>query len=161
MLSHPCPITGVMMNTDRIIAMPLRTRLGGTCCVPSACRNKPSTMTILVKLDTINAKNGSKPIETRITAASNGSSVVVPITGPPLKYPYAEPIADRYQPAGSDAAAAGVQPHRGLLDFSLQLKHITGLQFGERLQGQFKFAESDGDRNTDLFVRQAAFSHVH
>jgi hypothetical protein len=40
--------TGYMMNAERIIASPLMTIFGGTCCKPSAFLSKLSTITILV-----------------------------------------------------------------------------------------------------------------
>ena len=55
--------------------MPFNTTLGGTCCKPSALRNRLSTTTILVKLVTITAKKGASASRMTVTSALPGVKV--------------------------------------------------------------------------------------
>src|SRR5262245_35195748 len=62
-----------MLSTS---ARPLSTTLGGTCCRPSALRNRLSTTTSLVKEVTITATKGAIASSTTVSSADEGENWV-------------------------------------------------------------------------------------
>src|SRR3981189_806835 len=57
---------------DRMMASPLTTTLGGTCCRPRALRNRLNTTTILVNEVTITATKGASARPTTVTRMTPG-----------------------------------------------------------------------------------------
>src|SRR5882724_9254429 len=55
-----------------MMAIPLITTLGGTCCRPSALRNRLNTTTIFVNEVTITATNGASARPTTVTRITPG-----------------------------------------------------------------------------------------
>ena len=52
--------TGVMTSNVMNMASDVMTWLGGSCCVPKACRSSPSTTTIRTKLVVISNTAGAR-----------------------------------------------------------------------------------------------------
>src|SRR3569623_1676060 len=58
--SYACFQTGVMINSVKNKPTDVITWLGGSCCVPKACRKSPSTITIRMKLVVISSTAGAR-----------------------------------------------------------------------------------------------------
>src|SRR6188474_902105 len=115
-----------------MIAMPLSTMLGGTCCTPSALRSSPSTTTILVYEVTIIATKGSTPIANAMTSSGSSSPVVVCVIACHHACDAgAQPRTDRHQFRVADHLAARHQAQPRLGRRRPEFDHVAGL---DRLQ---------------------------
>jgi hypothetical protein len=65
-----------MMYIESTSASPLTTRLGGTCCNPSALRTRASTITIFANDVTMIAMKGASDSSPNVSRMTTGSGVV-------------------------------------------------------------------------------------
>src|SRR5882762_11374215 len=136
-----------------MIASPLITTLGGTCCRPRALRNRLNTTTILVNEVTITATNGASARPTTVTRMTPGLRLPKSISLEREQL-HAEYVSHRHQFSVTHACAIGSDYHTHRVQAVGQLEHIPGLQGGQlpERQGQVAQVEVQADRNV---VRRA------
>src|SRR5690348_7029451 len=87
-----------------MIASPLSTTFGGTCCSPSALRSRLNTTTIFVNEVTITATNGASARLTTVTMMSAGLKLLKSMRID-RSHLHAERLAHRNELAVTDAHA--------------------------------------------------------
>src|ERR1051325_3437195 len=118
-----------------MMASPLMTTFGGTCCSPSALRSRLSTTTILVNDVTMTATNGAIARPTTVTMTSAGEKLLKSI-GAAIRDADAERVTDRDDLAASDALAVGADVDARAIDRAAELEHVTGLDAFELAERQ-------------------------
>src|SRR5882762_3701340 len=93
-----------------MIASPLITTLGGTCCRPRALRNRLNTTTILVNEVTITATNGASARPTTVTRMTPGLRLPKSIDLEREQL-HAEHVSHRHQFSVTHACAIGSDYH--------------------------------------------------
>src|SRR5581483_8399485 len=139
---------------DRMIASPLTTTFGGTCCRPSALRNKLNTTTIFVNEVTITATNGASASPTTVTRMSAGLKLEKSI-GIDRMHLHAQHIIHRDQLSGADPDAVGPDDHPRLLQTAGQLEDITGLEPCQRSEGDREAPHLEVERYRNACQRAA------
>src|SRR2546423_4310514 len=131
-----------------MMAIPLTTTLGGTCCRPSALRNRLNTTTILVNEVTITATNGASASPTTVTRMTPGLRLPKSISLEREQL-HAEHVSYRNQLAVTHTRAIGTDDDADRVQAVGQLKHITRLQGGELSErhGQVAQVEVQVDGN--------------
>src|ERR1700759_4321154 len=93
-----------------MMAIPLITTFGGTCCRPSALRSRLNTTTSLVKEVTITATNGASARPTTVTRMTPGLRLPKSISLE-CEQLHAEHVSYCNQLAVADARAVGPDDH--------------------------------------------------
>src|SRR5882724_3989164 len=109
---------------DRMMASPLITTFGGTCCRPSALRSRLNTTTIFVNEVTITATNGASARPTTVMRMTPGLRLPKSIDLEREQL-HPEHVSDRHELAMADARPVGPYYHPRLVEAAWQLKHIT------------------------------------
>src|SRR5688500_4598205 len=138
-----------------MIARPLMTTFGGTCCRPSALRSRPSTTTILVNEVTITATNGAIASPTTVVTTSAGLKLLKSI-GVPAFQLYAQRVADRDEAAMPHAVAVGADADPCMRDVVGQGEHVAGREARQLRQRDVDLAEAEVDAQRQLCERIAA-----
>src|ERR1700676_3484060 len=110
---------------ESMMASPLITTLGGTCCRPRALRNRLNTTTILVNEVTITATKGASARPTTVTRMTPG-----------LRLPKSINLERKQLHAETYARAVGPDYHPQLLETARQLEDVTRLQRRELSERQ-------------------------
>src|SRR5882762_26615 len=105
-----------------MMASPLITTFGGTCCRPSALRSRLNTTTIFVNEVTITATNGASARPTTVMRMTPGLRLAIDLERKQL---HPEHISDRHELAMADARAVGPYHHPQLVEAARQLKNIA------------------------------------
>src|SRR3982751_5459842 len=140
-----------------MIASPLMTTLGGTCCSPSALRKRLSTTTILVNEVTMTATKGAIAKPTTVTMTRAGLKLLKSI-GAAIRDAHAERVADRDDLAAADARSVRADIDAGAFDLAPELEHVTRLDAFELAERQRDLAdrELDAHRNVRDAMRHVA-----
>src|SRR5882757_5731778 len=137
-----------------MMAIPLITTLGGTCCRPSALRSRLNTTTIFVNEVTITATNGASARPTTVMRMTPGLRLPKSID---LQREQLDPehVSDRHELPMTDARAVGPYHHPQLVEASWQLKNIARLQRRELSERQREISEIKVEADRDV-IRGAA-----
>src|SRR5512140_3682927 len=120
---------------DRMMANPLTTTLGGTCCRPSALRSRLITTTILVNEVTMTATKGASARLTTVTMMSAGLRLPKSIRLEREQLD-SQNVADRNQLAVAHARAVGPDDDPHLVEVACHFEHIPRFQIGELTERQ-------------------------
>src|ERR1700743_2422744 len=106
-----------------MMARPLITTLGGTCCSPSALRSKLRTTTSLVNEVTMTATNGARASPTTVTRMSDGVRLPKSIRVNRQQL-HSQGLPDRHQLPPPDRGSIRPDDHPRLLQAGGQLQHL-------------------------------------
>src|SRR3981081_2253584 len=120
---------------ESMMASPLITTLGGTCCRPRALRNRLNTTTILVNEVTITATKGASARPTTVTRMTPGLRLPKSIDLE-RKQLHPRDVSPRHELAETHARAVGADHHPQLLETACQLEDVTRLQCRELTERQ-------------------------
>src|SRR5690242_17944528 len=113
-----------------MIASPLSTTFGGTCCSPSALRSRLSTTTIFVNDVTITATNGASARLTTVTMMSAGLKLLKSMRID-RDHLHAERVAHGDQLAVTDAHAIRADHDARFFEPRCELQDEAGLHRGD------------------------------
>src|SRR5690242_1894142 len=139
---------------DRMMASPLITTLGGTCCRPRALRNRLNTTTILVNDVTITATKGASARPTTVTRMTPGLRLPKSIDLE-RKQLYPEHVSHRHELAEAHARAVGPDHYPQLLQAARELEDVTGLQGRKLTERQREISKIEVEADRDV-IRGAA-----
>src|SRR5882724_8663807 len=137
---------------ERMMANPLITTFGGTCCRPSALRNRLNTTTIFVNEVTITATNGASARPTTVTRITPGLRLPKSI-GLERKQLHAQHISHRHELAMTDARAVGSYHHPQLVEAARQLEDVSRLQRRKFSKRQREISEVEVETDGDVIRR--------
>src|SRR6188768_473534 len=141
-----------MTYAERMMARPLMTTFGGTCCRPSALRSRLSTTTILVNDVTMTATNGAIARPTTVTMTRAGLKLLKSIGLPALEL-HAERVADGDDATAADAAAVGANADARGVEVVDEVEHVARFELREFGQRQLELAEREIDAHGQLGER--------
>src|SRR5882762_3090153 len=123
-----------------MMAIPLITTLGGTCCRPSALRRRLNTTTILVNEVTITATNGASARPTTVTRMTPGLRLPKSISLE-CEQLHAEHVSHRHELSVTHTGTVGSDHHTHRVQAAGELEHITRLQRGQLPEGHREVAQ--------------------
>src|SRR3569833_3344183 len=137
-----------------MMANPLTTTFGGTCCRPRALRRRLITTTILVKEVTMTATKGASARLTTVTMMSAGLWLPKSIRLESEQLD-TQHVADGNQLAVAHARAVGADHDPNLVEVARHFAHITKLQVGKLPKRQHKTAKhkNNGEAEAHQGVR--------
>src|SRR5579864_35039 len=139
---------------DRMMASPLITTLGGTCCRPRALRSRLNTTTILVNEVTITATKGASARPTTVTRMTPGLRLPKSIDLEREQL-HPEHLAHRDELANAHASAVGPDHHPQLLETAGQLEDVPGSQGRELTERQLEISKIEVEADRDV-IRDAS-----
>src|SRR5258708_1413539 len=145
---------------DRMMASPLITTLGGTCCRPSALRNRLNTTTIFVNEVTITATNGASARPTTVTRMTPGLRLPKSIYLQ-RKQLHSHHVSYCHQLAMTDTGSVGPNDDTQLLEAAGQLEHITRLERGQFAERHRESAEIEIQAHRNVVRRARRFGVRH